>query len=181
MPFARLKFLIASSLMISLLATIGCDLNEIIKRKKPYAYVSGKVVANGQPIAGAKIYFLPLATNEFTTTRKFAYARSNSDGSFIMRVSESEYGAYIGDNLVWIGTGEFSEEESSKELKPERITREFNTESKTIFKVSKRGNRSIELSVELIDSPDASPGGETQAEPKRKQEKTEANDQPNAK
>jgi hypothetical protein len=64
------------------------------------ASVQGRVTLDGQPLANAFVIFSPTANG---TT---AYGKTDADGYFKMMFTDREAGAWIGENLVRINTGD---------------------------------------------------------------------------
>jgi hypothetical protein len=64
------------------------------------ASVRGTVTLDGQPLANAFVVFCP------TTTGTTSYGKTDADGHYQMMFKDSEPGAWIGENLVRISTGD---------------------------------------------------------------------------
>src|SRR6476660_4467777 len=73
---------------------IGCG------SRSDLASVRGKVTLDGQPLPGAFIVFAP--TTKGTSSR----GKTDSVGSYEMMFTDQEKGAWIGENLVRINTGD---------------------------------------------------------------------------
>jgi hypothetical protein len=83
-----------TALLVIVVSTAGCGANGEL------ADVRGKVTLDGQPLADAFVVYAP--TQSGTTS----YGRTDSDGNYRMMFSDSEPGAWIGENLVRINTGD---------------------------------------------------------------------------
>ena len=66
------------------------------------AAVRGKITLDGKPLADAFVVYAPVANG--TTS----YGRTDSSGQYQMMFSDREAGAWIGENLVRISTGDVS-------------------------------------------------------------------------
>ena len=64
------------------------------------ASVSGQVTLDGKPVPDAFIKFIPKGT-----TGAPSFAKTDSSGNYCMMFSDSEAGAWVGDNVVEISTG----------------------------------------------------------------------------
>jgi len=96
--FSRAKFGAAIAqiylLAVSAVALGGCG------ARSDLAAVHGKVTLDGQPLSDAFIVFAP------TTHGTTSYGRTDSGGNYEMMFTDTEKGAWIGENLVRISTGD---------------------------------------------------------------------------
>lgn len=84
---------LATLLAIALLAA-GCSKNSDL------ADVRGMITLDGEPLTNAFVVYAP--TRSGTTS----YGRTDAEGNYEMMFSDSESGAWIGENLVRINTGD---------------------------------------------------------------------------
>jgi hypothetical protein len=87
-PLAGLLLAVSSTLLV------GCS------NRAELASVRGKVTLNGQPLADAFVVFSPTAHG--TTS----YGKTDAGGNYEMMFTDHEKGAWIGENLVRISTGD---------------------------------------------------------------------------
>ncbi|MBI3469637.1 MAG: carboxypeptidase regulatory-like domain-containing protein [Planctomycetes bacterium] len=90
----------------------GCSENDNL------AEVRGHVTLDGQPLADAFVVLSP------TTAGTTSYGRTDEAGNYEMMFSESERGAWIGENLVRINTGDVGA--GGGPGKPERVPAVYN-------------------------------------------------------
>jgi hypothetical protein len=91
---------------VSLTALAGCGSGDF-----PVAKVTGKVLCEGQPVAGCAVYFEPLRVggpDVSAIVGKQGFAFTRPDGTFTLSTSEvgAEDGAVIGTHRVRVGPGE---------------------------------------------------------------------------
>jgi hypothetical protein len=85
----------ASSLLLAtLLSAAGCG------ARSDLATVTGKITLDGQPLANAFVVFAP--TSQGTSSR----GKTDEAGHYEMMFSDREKGAWIGEKLVRINTGD---------------------------------------------------------------------------
>jgi hypothetical protein len=119
-----------ASVMLSVLslglvfAVGGCGGNSEL------ASVTGKITLDGKPLAEAFVVFAPTAAG--TTS----YGRTNAAGEYVMMFSDSEKGAWQGENIVRISTGDVGAG-AKKEILPAI----YNVESTLRKSVEKKANR----------------------------------------
>jgi hypothetical protein len=89
------------------------------------AAVGGTVTLDGQPLANAFVVFCP------TETGTTSYGKTDADGHYRMMFKDSEPGAWIGESLVRISTGDLGA--GGKAGPRERVPVVYNT--KTTLKV----------------------------------------------
>ncbi len=116
------------SLGVMCLVTIccGCGGNSDL------ASVTGTVTLDGKPLENAQVTFAP------TTAGTTSYGRTNSNGEYEMLFSDSEKGAWLGENLVRITTADVGTGDSPgrKEIVPSV----YNQETKLKAVVEKKAN-----------------------------------------
>ena len=117
-------FLVAFSLSLSML---GCGGNSEL------ASVTGKVTLDDKPLADAFVVFAP--TSAGTTS----YGRTNAAGEYVMMFSDSEKGAWLGENVVRISTGDVGM--GSSGAKKETVPAVYNSSSTLRKTVEKKTNR----------------------------------------
>jgi len=91
---------------VALSACAGCGSGDF-----PVAKVTGKVLCEGQPVAGCAVYFEPLrtgGTDSSAIVGKPGFAFTKPDGTFTISTSEvgAEDGAVVGMHRVRVGRGE---------------------------------------------------------------------------
>jgi len=143
--------------LIALLISVnflGCDGLLRTKKSQPTAPVSGKVLVGDQPVANAKVLFLPFHSSD--GRYRYSYAKTNEEGRFTMRFESGVYGAYVGKHLVLISTCEIAETSDSDErtdeelVHPETVSTKFNKASELIIDVDPGGNSDVIFQVELV-------------------------------
>ena len=85
------------------------------------ARVQGTVTLDGQPLPDAFVVFAP------TTKGTTSYGRTGSGGTYEMMFTDHEKGAWIGENLVRINTGDVSAPGGT--APKERVPRIYNRET----------------------------------------------------
>jgi len=85
------------------------------------ADVRGIVTLDGQPLPDAFIRFTPEADGAAS------FGKTEADGSYRMKFSDSEYGVFIGSNSVKIGTGDIKADNSGRI--PELVPKIYNSET----------------------------------------------------
>ena len=83
--------------------------------------VSGVITLDGQPLPDAFVKFVP-ESNGGTS-----YGKTEADGSYRMKFTDSVYGAFIGNSRVSIGTGDVKPDDSGRI--PELVPKAYNTET----------------------------------------------------
>lgn len=140
--------------LIILIMCSGCDGLFTAKKSQTSATVSGKVLAGDQPVANAKILFLPLDSSD--GRYRYSYAKTNEQGRFTMRFESGVYGAYVGKNLVLISTCEIEEATASdnkaneKLVRAETVSPRFNKASELFIDVDPGGNSDVIFAVDLV-------------------------------
>jgi hypothetical protein len=84
----------AMRLLVIAIVSAGCS------KSSDLAEVRGTITLDGQPLANAFVVYSP--TEAGTTS----YGRTDAEGSYHMMFSDSESGAWIGENLVRVNTGD---------------------------------------------------------------------------
>ena len=91
--------------LAALLTVVGCGSSEF-----PTAPVSGTVICEGQPVAGAAIYFEPIASPnaDSALVGKQGFAFSDSEGKFTISTytPNGGDGAVAGKHRVRVGKGD---------------------------------------------------------------------------
>lgn len=106
---------------------LGCGGNSEL------ASVTGKVTLDDKPLAEAFIVFAP--TSAGTTS----YGRTNAAGEYVMMFSDSEKGAWLGETVVRISTGDVGMGASG--AKKEMVPAVYNLQSTLRKTVEKKANR----------------------------------------
>jgi len=107
-------------------ASIGCG------SRGDLASVRGKVTLDGQPLANAFVVFAP--TKKGTTS----YGRTDSGGNYEMMFTDTEKGAWIGENSVRISTGDLGP--GGGPGPKERVPNVYNETSTLTAEVKSGGN-----------------------------------------
>lgn len=90
-----MNFCRASAVLIAMFfSAAGCG------SRSDLASVTGKITLDGQPLANAFVVFAP--TSQGTSSR----GKTDAEGRYEMMFSDREKGAWIGENLVRINTGD---------------------------------------------------------------------------
>jgi hypothetical protein len=97
------------------------------------ASVTGKVTLDDKPLADAFVVFSP--TSAGTTS----YGRTDSSGEYVMMFSDREKGAWLGENIVRISTGDVGSGGAGG--KKEIIPSVYNVGSTLRRTVEKKSNR----------------------------------------
>lgn len=104
-----------AALVICAMAGCGGDANPAT------AYVTGKIMYNGQPLADGRVIFYPTG-KKGDGTGKPARASLDSDGTFVLSTYGSGDGAVIGDhNVTVLGNGK-GEARAMGALNPTTVT-----------------------------------------------------------
>jgi hypothetical protein len=101
LPLAAAHWRLTVGLTLAMFpAVAGCGSSDY-----PTASTSGIVICEGQPVAGAFVYFEPIAEGEDAYVGKGAFARTDEAGRFVLSTYGSDDGAVIGPNRVRVGAG----------------------------------------------------------------------------
>ena len=109
-----------------LMFTAGCGSNNDL------ATVTGKVTLDGKPLEGAQVVFAP--TGGGTTS----YGRTDANGEYQMMFTDSERGAWLGENVVRISTEDVGTGDSP--AKKEVVPGVYNSRSTLKVTVEKKPN-----------------------------------------
>ncbi len=96
------------------------------------ADVRGVVTLDGKPLPDAFVKFIPV------TEGAASYGKTEADGSYRMKFTDDEYGAFIGSNHVSIGTGDVKADNSGSI--PEVVPNVYNTRTTLLAEVTKGRN-----------------------------------------
>ena len=105
---------------------LGCGSNEDL------ASVTGKVTLDGQPLPNALVVFAP--TSAGTTS----YGRTSTTGEYEMMFSDTEAGAWLGENAVRITTEDVGTGDSP--ASKERVPSVYNARTTLKAMVEKKAN-----------------------------------------
>ena len=94
--------------------------------------VRGVITLDGKPLPDAFVRFVPV--NEGASS----FGKTASDGSYRMKFSDKENGAFIGSNHVVIGTGDVKADNSGST--PELVPNVYNDKTTLIADVKKGRN-----------------------------------------
>ena len=141
-----LKRILLLILVLGLPWIVGCGDPAV-----SYAPVTGRVTLDGQPVANAKILFVPVRyRNTQQEVLPFAYGTTDEDGHYTLRSDGNHRGAVAGQHLIFVSTkyvptdekdGKANPESSSaqkSEPRDETIPARYNVESK-LTRTVKRG------------------------------------------
>jgi hypothetical protein len=120
------------SALLAALAIAGCGGNADL------AIVHGKVTLDGQPLPDAFVVFAP--TSKGTTS----YGKTDASGQYEMMFSDAEKGAWIGENLVRINTGDVAS--GGKAWPKERVPVVYNTQT-TLKATVQRGDNTFDFEL----------------------------------
>lgn len=96
--------------LLGLMVSSGCGESGL-----ETAYVSGKVVVNGQPVTAGTIIFTPKADGNEMMAGKPATGYIESDGSFVLSTYGNSDGAVVGSHLVTVRGVESAPEDGERE------------------------------------------------------------------
>src|SRR5262245_13004655 len=114
------------------LGWLGCG------SRSELASVRGKVTLDGQALGDAFGVFAP------TTAGTTSYGRTDAGGNYEMTFTDREKGAWIGENLVRINTGDVSAGGTAGPK--ERVPRAYNRET-TLKVIVKPGNNTLDFDL----------------------------------
>ena len=134
----RLNVSMIAIICVALLGGCGGDPN--------IGNVSGKITLNGDPLEGAFVTFSPTRTEGVGST---TYGKTDSGGSYRMIVSETKNGAYIGENIVRVKTGDLKADGSG--VIEEVVPANYNTKSELRVDV-KTGSNTFDFDLKSTDS-----------------------------
>jgi hypothetical protein len=116
-------------ILLSLLLA-GCT-----ESSKPYqtAPVSGRITLDGQPLAGARVTFMPVHQQRpGSVAGPEAYGDTDVDGRYTLKTVFDDPGASLGQNRVMISTRKTEPDpanpDRNKEVAPERIPKRYFTD-----------------------------------------------------
>jgi hypothetical protein len=147
----RIAFTFKTCTLLGLCSLLGCGGNSDL------AAVTGKVTLDGKPVPNAFVKFLPKSAAGAPS-----FGKTDADGNYRMMFSDTEEGAWVGENSVTISTADTG-------LAPgmgtaEKIPAIYNTNTNLVQTVERgRNTFNFELEsnagkvVQPID-PDALPG-----------------------
>lgn len=129
---ARQLILIALVGSACLLAT-GCGGNSNL------ASVRGTVTLNGQPLSKAFLTFIPQGG-----AGSPSYGKTDESGRYEMRFTDSDYGAWLGRNLVRISTADAI---SPEKTIPERVPPAYNKNS-DLYRTVEKGKNQFDFELQ---------------------------------
>lgn len=95
----------------------GCQQNQSGSELDGIARVSGQVFLDGEPLVDGKVVFVPNNVSAKSKKWTFSYAMTDKEGRFELRLSESQKGAHVGENMVLISTKQLEIKEPKKKVK----------------------------------------------------------------
>lgn len=97
------RTVISGATVICLIFTLGCSNNGF-----PTAKTIGVVKCKGQPVAGAMVYFEPLANGKSALAGKQGFSFTDADGKFDISTytPNGKDGAVVGKHRVRVGRGD---------------------------------------------------------------------------
>ncbi len=96
------QYSVLASAMLTLLGvTTGCG-----DSKFKFAPVEGRVLLDGQPVAKARVVFMPQSRNEDGETGPYSGGKTDADGRYTLTSTdeESRLGAVVGPHRIVIST-----------------------------------------------------------------------------
>jgi hypothetical protein len=128
----RTRLLIGCLLAVGL----GCGSSKFVP-------VSGKVMLNGQPLAGASVSFEPLGADDTPSLLPGSLVKTNADGTFTLKAVSGEAGAVPGKHRVRIvlagGEAGGADDRPRGPAATKTLPRHYNADSKLTFTVPARG------------------------------------------
>jgi hypothetical protein len=118
--------------VIVLVGSLGCG------SRGDLGSVRGKVTLDGQPLPNAFVVYAP------TTKGTTSYGRTDAGGNYEMMFTDSEKGAWIGENSVRISTGDLGS--GGAPGPKERVPIVYNQES-TLKADVKRGSNTFDFDL----------------------------------
>lgn len=124
---------------IALLVAAGCE------SKVKYAPVSGRVTLDGKPLAGAYVYFQPVAPEGSNTAAAPGSAgHTDTNGEYTLKGTDGQDGAWVGKHKVMI---EAHTADPESDLRPGRggppqknkVPPKYNRDSNEFFDVPADG------------------------------------------
>ena len=134
----RFMLCVTATMCVTLLIGCGGDPN--------IGYVSGRITLNGQPLKDAFVTFSPTRTEGVGGT---TFGKTGSDGTYRMIISDDKDGAYVGENLVRIKTGDLKADLSG--VIEEVVPAIYNSKSKVLVDV-KSGDNTFDFELESKSS-----------------------------
>ena len=118
--------------MILLVGLVGCG------SRGDLGSVRGKVTLDGQPLPNAFVVYAP------TTKGTTSYGRTDAGGNYEMMFTDSQRGAWIGENSVRISTGDLGS--GGGPGPKERIPNVYN-EASTLTAIVKAGSNTFDFEL----------------------------------
>lgn len=96
------RFFYSATLIAPLFFALGCGSSDF-----PTAKTIGRVVCEGKPVAGAEVYFEPIATGDSALAGRQGFAFTLDDGTFEISTYNPAQGdgAVVGKHRVRVGRG----------------------------------------------------------------------------
>ncbi len=137
--------------LIGLASLVGCGGNNDL------ASVTGQVTLDGKPVPEAFVKFIPKGSSGAPS-----FGKTDASGNYVMMFSDTEKGAWIGENSVTINTGHSGLAPGMGV--PETIPAKYNSQT-TLVETVKSGSNTFDFKldskagkvVQPLD-PDAVPG-----------------------
>jgi hypothetical protein len=137
---------------VVLMAVLVCGCAESAKPYKT-APVSGVVTLDGQPLAAARVTFMPVHESQGgSQSGPEASGDTGSDGRYSLKTVFGDAGATVGKNRVMITTRktelEPSNPDRSKEVAKERVPgKYFSDQAPLVFEVPTRGTNAANFEL----------------------------------
>ena len=135
--FCRFNTSMIAIMCVSLFVGCGGDPN--------IGYVSGKITLNGEPLDDAFVTFTPTSTEGVGS---ITYGKTANGGMYNMIISDNKDGAYVGENLVRVRTGD---SKAGGGVIKEVVPAIYNSKSKVVVEV-KKGSNTFDFELESTDS-----------------------------
>jgi hypothetical protein len=115
------------------------------------APVSGKVTLNGQPLAGARVAFLPQAPEGQFNVGPQSEAVTREDGTYALTCVTGKPGAVVGRHKVMISTYVTKPDPKSPDelimVSPERIPERYNDLTTLAIEIPKEGRKDADFAL----------------------------------
>lgn len=129
---------------------VGCDAAE----GPDVADVNGYIKMDGEPLANAKVQFVP----QDAAVGRPSWGKTDAEGYYALQYSSSKSGAMLGEHIVRISTGGSAEEDEYGNLvsgpSPETVPAKYNvksTLSRTVDPGENEINFELDSEGEIID------------------------------
>jgi hypothetical protein len=131
---------------VAVLAAVGCG------RGEPYAPVSGQVMLDGRPLAGAMVEFLPVAHDQSPNPGPSSTGRTDAQGKYTLQVVDSQQmGAVPGRHRVRITAfaGELprTTDDANPQVPAQILPERYNADTKLSYEVPAQGTTTANFTL----------------------------------